>query len=403
MLMRPAEALLWSPELPSELQKAMFSWFASNLGTAAYWGFAGIWALRELQASPSLVGAAYLVGAGLTAWAGYLGGPLADRLGHRAVMMASWGGQAVLITGCGFAGRNLWIGLALMVLSGAVGSPARTAFRTLVANAVDQQHHEAAFAVLRIVLNVAMTAGPAAAGVAIALAGWPWTFLGCAGLLAISAVVAARHLPPAGPVESRDVPRSAFRAIRRRPGLLPFALAALLASFGFVAVATVLPILAVGYYGLSEWQWGLLAAINPVLVVFAQLWLTRRAAAYPQRPKLVVGTLLMGLPFLVLTLETGIACLVVVIVVSVIGEMIWTPTSQALASRMAPATLRGAYLGLHGSMTSTAYAIGPFLALNVLDALGPRPIWVLFGVITVTAAVIGHRSAPAELDGARPG
>jgi predicted MFS family arabinose efflux permease len=224
------------------------------------------------------------------------------------------------------------------------------------------------------------------------VSGWPALFAGSAALLAAAAALAGRTLPAAEAATAAEVTSRPFREIRAHPGLLPFAAAALLASFNFVALGTVLPIVAISDYALSEWQWGLLAGVNPLMVVLAQMWLTRRAGRYAARPKLVAGTLLMGLPFLLLVLDHRTVTIVAVIVISVTGEMIWTPTAQALASRLPPAHLRSSYLGLHSGVISAAYALGPLLALNVLDAAGPPLVWLLFAVMTAIAAVVGYRS-----------
>lgn len=83
--------------------------------------------------------------------------------------------------------------------------------------------------------------------------------------------------------------------------------------------------------------------INPAMVTVLQLRLTRRLDHVPALPKLVAAMLPMGLPFLLLSVSAALPVVVLVILVFVIGEMLWIPTSQAVAAGLAPADLRGAY------------------------------------------------------------
>ena len=51
---------------------------------------------------------------------------------------------------------------------------------------------------------------------------------------------------------------------------------------------------------MPTWAWGFLLVVNPILVTFFQLRLTRRVAGIPAARRWVVAMLLMGLPFLAL-------------------------------------------------------------------------------------------------------
>lgn len=45
--------------------------------------------------------------------------------------------------------------------------------------------------------------------------------------------------------------------------------------------------------------------------------------------------------------------------------MLWAPTAQAIAARLAPADMRGAYMGAFASTGAVAFAIGCFAALQL--------------------------------------
>jgi hypothetical protein len=78
-----------------------------------------------------------------------------------------------------------------------------------------------------------------------------------------------------------------------------------------------------------------------------------------------------------------------VIVVFVTGEMLWIPTSQAVAARLAPPDVRGTYFGALSATTGPAWTLAPFVALQLESRAGPGAVWAMFAVVSVAGAVAG--------------
>jgi predicted MFS family arabinose efflux permease len=116
-------------------------------------------------------------------------------------------------------------------------------------------------------------------------------------------------------------------------------------------------------------------------VTLFQLRLTRLAAPIPPAPKLVLALLVMGLPYLLLVGSHAIPVIVAVVVVFVIGEMLWVPTSQAVVARLAPQDIRGAYMGAFGSAPAVGFALGPLIGLQMRNSFGDDATWTLFAAI----------------------
>ena len=186
-----------------------------------------------------------------------------------------------------------------------------------------------------------------------------------------------------------------------------FLASSVLAWIVYVGYESALPIVATTEYGVSPATWGLLLAVNPLLVTVCQLRLTRAVAGASPQLKLAVALPTMGLSFLAFEASTGVATILVVVVVFVVGEMLWAPTATAVAASMAPDHLRGAYMGAFGGTTAAGFAIGPFVALQLLGASGPEAMWLFFATVSVaagagSAAALGARR-PAPARGARAG
>jgi MFS family permease len=80
---------------------------------------------------------------------------------------------------------------------------------------------------------------------------------------------------------------------------------------------------------------------------------------------------------------------VLVLLVFVVGEMLWVPTSQAIVARLAPEDIRGAYMGAFGSTGAFGFALGPFIGLQLRGAYGDDAAWYFFAAVSVAAAACG--------------
>jgi MFS family permease len=69
--------------------------------------------------------------------------------------------------------------------------------------------------------------------------------------------------------------------------------------------------------------------------------------------------------------------------------MLWVPTSQAVVAALAPADIRGAYMGAFGSTSAFGFALGPLVGLQIRHAYGDTAMWIGFAAIAVLAAATG--------------
>jgi predicted MFS family arabinose efflux permease len=92
-----------------------------------------------------------------------------------------------------------------------------------------------------------------------------------------------------------------------------------------------------------------------------------------------------------------------VIALFVLGEMLWVPTSQAVVARLAPADIRGAYMGAFGSTWSVGWAFTPFLGLQVRSAYGDATMWMCVAAVGVIAGILGAVAARGTNHGAPVG
>jgi len=375
--------------VPPALRPVVAVGFAGSAAASTGWTFVGVWAISHVGAGGGELG--FLVAAIAGGAAGYGGGHLSDLVGRRPLVVAGWGAQALVALGYLLVDHRVLAALALVAGGSVCSSIGSAASRAIVADLVPRERHEQAYASVRVAQNLGVTCGPPLGGLLLLGGHWGHLFAGVAVLAAVAAAVASWFLPRTGAYAPEAPPtRGSFDAIRRDRPFLLFFVSGSLAYLVYVAFETVLPIAAVESYGLAPATWGFLVVINPALVTLCQLRLTRRVASIPAGPKLVTAMLLMGLPFLVLGVEHGIAAIVGVIAVLVLGEMLWVPTFQGIAAGLAPADLRGAYMGAFGSTSSFGFALGPFVGLQLRGLAGDTAAWTFFA--TVAAAATGAAS-----------
>jgi predicted MFS family arabinose efflux permease len=389
--------LIWGDHVDPPLRPVLAVTFASALAFSSVWSFIGIWAIDHLGASNSQLGVAFLFGAAAAAVGGYAGGHLSDHVGRKPLILAGFSVQSLFVVSFALA-ESVWVGLALLAVSGVFASIGGAASQALVADAVPPERHEPAYASVRVAQNLGVVMGPVIGGVLLLGEHWSRLFVGVAAMLVLAILIAWRLLPSRGAYAPEQSPeRGSLPVIRRDRAFQLFMISAAFAWIVYVAYETVLPISAVDTYGLSPSTWGFLVIINPALVTLFQLRITRRFAHVPAGPKLVVAMLLMGFPFLLLSVNASIPVFAFVIGVFVLGEMLWVPTSQAIVAGLAPADLRGAYMGAFGSTAAVGFALGPFAGLQFRELSGDTAMWTFFAAVSVAAAVTGALAVAVAL------
>jgi predicted MFS family arabinose efflux permease len=382
--------LIWGDDVDPAIRGVLASAFAGTLAFSAFWSFIGIWAAHELEATSSQIGVLFFVDAIGAIIGGYVGGQVSDRIGRRRVMLFSWGMQIPLVLAFAAVGERLLVGIALVFVVSVVAMPGVSAGQAIVADLVAPERHEHAYAATRVAFNLGVMFGPPIGGLLLLGDHWTRLFAGLAGLAALAFAVAFRLLPARGAYAPEGPPeRRSFEVIRGDRLFILFLAAGVLAQIVYFSFETALPISLTTTYGLSPSSWGFLVVVNAALVTFLQLRITRRVARFSSARKWIAAMVLMGFPFLLLSANASLAAIVVVLVVFVIGEMLWAPTSQAIAARLAPADVRGAYMGAFTSTGAVAFAIGPFAGLQLRDASGDTAMWGFFALVSVAAALLG--------------
>lgn len=388
-LLRRIAFLIWGDEVDRALRPVLAVTLVGSVAGSAMWSFMAIWAVDELDGK-RLLPFAFLVGAILSGISGFVGGYVSDRIGRRSVILFGQGvmvGYPLLLLAIG---DRTTAGITALAFAGVFGSLGGSVAQAMVADLVAREKHEAAYASVRVAANFGVVMGPPAGGLLLVIGSWTALFVGVCAMSALAWVFAYRYLPRRGRYAPEGPPqRGSVGTILADLPFLLFLGSAVFAWLVYVAYEIVLPVSLVDGWGYETAAWGFLVWINPLFVTLFQLRLTRLTSGIGAPTRLVAALLVMGLPFLLLVRSHTLAIVVIVIVVFVVGEMLWVPTSQAVIAELAPADIRGAYMGAFGSAPAIGFALSPLIGLQVRNSFGDDATWTLYPVVAVVAAILG--------------
>lgn len=367
-------------------------WFASALGFSVSIPFISIYFHRELGLSLSQIGIFFGLMAVVRSAFQIVGGEVSDRIQRRFLLIDSQLIRAVSFFFMAVAVHREWgfwaIAGFLLVNSifGAVFQPAANA---LVSDILPADKHLDGYALTRSATNLGWAAGPALGGF-LAAESFGLLFLISALITLVSGLILWIFLKP--PPLSAGIER--FRladllAVRRDRNLawhcgLTFVLylvvAQLIAPFSVYAVDMI---------RISAHQLGILYTLNGLMVVLLQMPITRLFGSIRLTVQLAWGAVLYAAGYGFVGFCNQFWMFVVAIGVVTAGEIIMSPPSLTLASRLAPAKKTGRYMGILGFSISSGWSLGPLYGGMILDHFGgsPRLAWGLIGSLAMVAAL----------------
>jgi hypothetical protein len=170
-----------------------------------------------------------------------------------------------------------------------------------------------------------------------------------------------------------------------------------------LSMTLVLPLYLIRNAGLPGWIAGTVFAVNCALVVIAQSGVVH---AIERRSRIsaiglagllyaAAGTVFWSVGALTTAVAAAAAVAVAGMLIYTCGEMIVSPTSDALATDMVPASARGRYLSVYQLSWSVGGLIAP-VAGTVLLARGPSWFWLMFIALALAGTLLIRIARPTE-------
>jgi len=334
-----------------------------------------------------------------------IGGTLADRIGRRptlAVGMFS-AAAAMLLLGSVRGLALLLIGTFLTGLTLDIYRPASSA---LIADLLQPAERPRAYALLFWAVNLGFAVATSLAGF-VAESGYTWLFIGDAVTSAVFGLLVLRGVRESRPTVSRAHRRQGpgWGHVVRDRVLLGVVGLQLASACIYFQVFFTLP-LAMRADGLRPAAFGLVIALNGVLIVVLQPLLAGWLGRLPRVPLLAGSQLVMGFGFGLNSLATTTPAYAGAVVVWSLGEIAGAALASSIVADLAPPELRGRYSGMFGMSFGAAAILAPILGTAVFDLAGAVTLWagcaglgaaVATGTLLLGPAIRGRSAAGASI------
>lgn len=332
------------------------------------------------------------------------GGVITDRFGRRRTLLVSLLGSGVLAVAMAFVSSTAGF-VPVLVAFGFIADLYRPAASAIIGDLLPSSERASGFAGLRMAVNLGWATGTAVGGL---LADWDWRllFLGdglttlAYGVLVYFAIPETRpHVetvsaigPSPSPAAGDEGPRPAVGHGPASPLTDGVFLATTATGFLFTLIfcshLSILPLTVTQSAGYPAVVFGLVAALNGVLVAFFEISITERLKPFRRLRLAALGSFLSAAGFGLVGLVMHWAWFALAALVYTAGEILASPQQMSFVADWAPPQARGRYLSLYQATWSVAFALNPAITLPLHAALGERAFWGLMPLVAVPGTLV---------------
>lgn len=332
-----------------------------------------------------------------------VGGRLCDLFGSVPVMRLSLLTSGIVLVLFPSAPSWEWI-LGATVAYAVTSEAFRPASMTALVELAPHGKRKAAFAMIRLAVNLGMSVGPALGGF-LATVSFSWLFWtdGITSLLAAALVFV---WPPRAAPEPAAVGSAETEPTRAPPIALPpdvpawknrrlnlFLLASLPIIVVFFQHIGPMPLDLVGNLGLSTAFFGALFTINTLVIVLLEVRINFATSHWTHARSLALGAVLTAIGFGALAVARSPWTVVATVLIWTFGEMVLLPSMSDFVAEVAHPSRRGEAMGFYTMTWGLAFAFGPSSGTLVLERFGPAVLWGGCLVLGLLAAVLLARAA----------
>ena len=368
--------------------------FIDRLGGSLLFPFFSLYITERFGVGMTEVGYIFMLHTSAMFFGNMLSGALTDKFGRKKMLLAGiiLSGTSSLLMG--FI-PNYETFLIFTVITGLLTNIGGPAVNAMMADILPEKQRAQGFSILRVVVNLSVTFGPAIGGV---LAGYSYFYLFIADFVIsmITACVVFFKIPETKPKPSADQPQpeqslwltlGGYKIILKDLFFVCIVFLTLLTNLVYMQMSSSLSVFLRDMHGISSQMYGYILSLNAIMVVFMQFWITRKISGY--RPMLLMffGNILYAIGFSMYGFVGSYPLFLLAMAIITIGEMISSPILQTIIARLAPEQMRGRYMAVFNLSFGAANAVGPLAAGIIMDNYNPNWVWYIGGIICSVSAV----------------
>lgn len=326
------------------------------------------------------------IGSMLGSW---LGGKLSDKIGFYKIMIFSLFTSGILFFVLQYV-TTFW-GLCFgMFAIMAIADMFRPAMFVSLNTYAKPENRTRALTLVRLAVNLGLTAGPALGGIIIMSIGYNGLFwvdgATCILSILIFALLVKEKKNPVNP-EKLNLENTPVTSVFKDKIFWIFLFVCFITAILFFQLFTTLPLYHHERFGLTEFQSGLLLSSNGILIFFFEMPIVSIFERKKTHKLQIItwGSLLMAISFFILLINTWAGILVMSILFITFGEMFIFPFSNSFALSRAPKGHEGRYMALFTMSFSLAHIVSSKTGMDIISHFGYQSNWFLMGILGITA------------------
>jgi MFS family permease len=375
----------------------------NSAGGSMVWPFLTVYMRQHLDVPLTAITLLFTLNSAAGLVATSIAGPAVDRFGRKIAMALSLAGNSAVYLAMA-AAHTLPAWAGLMTGLGVIWPLYRVGADAMVADMIEPERRPAAYALLRVVSNLGIAVGPMIGGF-LSTVSYTYAFGGGAAanfIFLLLVLLAVRETLPQRPSQERPAhDDGGYGPVLRDLPFLVFCAIYVVATMPSSIMMTLLAVYAKENFGVPESQYGFIMATNALMVVLFQYAVTRRSEGHPPLRVLTLGALLYAAGVGSVALGRGFPAFVLSMAILTAGELLLVPTATALAANLAPAEMRGRYMGLFGMTWGIGFGIAPVIGGLLNDRVAPVAPWY-GGLALGLSAAVGFLLLARRLEGQNP-
>lgn len=352
--------------------------------------FLALYATKELNVSPGssgLVLTFYGIGAFITA---PFAGRISDKIGALKVMKISLIATGIFLFLLSSI-KTFETFLALTLVWAIISEAFRPASMSYISDQIEPERRKTAFALNRLAINLGMSIGPMAGGFLSAI-NFSLLFyvdgitsIASAIFLMISTWQIQKNNLNEFPDSEVEIVQTESVPFFKNRRFIFFLLSIIPVQMVFFQHIGALPIFIVEDLGYSTAVFGLLTALNTVLIIFIEVPLNDSMRLWKSWKAMLLGGIITGIGFGLPAISSFMGVIIISVVIWTFGEMIFFPSSAEFVSEVSPKGKGGEYMGYFQMTFSFSLMVGPWIGTEVLETYGSQVTWAgcfVFAMIT---------------------
>ena len=328
----------------------------------------------------------------------YLGGKLSDRIGANAVIAMSLFAAGVFFIFMQYV--TSFGGLfAMIFLTAFFGEAYRPALMVSIGNYVPQHQTGRTMSLIRLAINLGMSAAPTIGGFIAVSAGYSllfWVDGATCILAAVFFAVVSRNWSSTKQQATPGLDKMETRASKihplRYPGYLTFLAVTFFVAFCFIQWFHTVPVYIKTDLGFDERYIGILLGLSSVYIILVEMPAIHHIEkSGALRPALRLGIFLLLLSYLPFLTSAALWMCFVSVILWTSGEILFLPLNNAKALSLSPAEERGSFMAWYWMMWSLANIAAPILGLYIAEQFGFHTLWVAIAFLLPLVLYLNNR------------